>query len=215
MGISVLSTMPRGITRLFADDGLTPNYSNFFRMVRETADGKLWAGNFTGSSFQILQEAKGEDYRFSSFDIGVRDDMLAICKDRQGHQWIGTRNKGISVDGHFYQNIPNDTTSLPRGKVFDILCDTRGRVWVAVNTGALCLALPQTDGSYKFRRFLTENSFMRTVTVLHQTKTGHILVGCANGLVVFHPDSIAPVGGQIHPYAYPTFSDLISTFSPC
>ena len=202
MGISVLSTMPRGITRLFADDGLTPNYSNFFRMVRETADGKLWAGNFTGSSFQILQEAKGEDYRFSSIDIGVRDDMLAICKDRQGHQWIGTRNKGISVDGHFYQNIPNDTTSLPRGKVFDILCDTRGRVWVAVNTGALCLALPQTDGSYKFRRFLTENSFMRTVTVLHQTKTGHILVGCANGLVVFHPDSIAPVGGQIHPYAY-------------
>ena len=199
MGISVLSTMPRGITRLFADDGLTPNYSNFFRMVRETADGKLWAGNFTGSSFQILQEAKGEDYRFSSIDIGVRDDMLAICKDRQGHQWIGTRNKGISVDGHFYQNIPNDTTSLPRGKVFDILCDTRGRVWVAVNTGALCLAIPQTDGSYKFRRFLTENSFMRTVTVLHQTKTGHILVGCANGLVVFHPDSIAPVGGRSIP----------------
>lgn len=206
MGISVLSTMPRGITRLFMDDGLTPNYSNFFRMVRQTADGRLWAGNFTGDAFQISGDenssSREKGWILSSFDIGVRDDMMSICKDQQGHQWIGTRNKGISVDGRFYQNIPDDTTSLARGKVFDILCDTRGRVWVAVNTGALCLALPQTDGSYKFRRLLTENSFMRTITVLHQTRTGHILVGCANGLIVFHPDSIAPVGGKINPNAY-------------
>ena len=205
IGISILSTMPRGISRLFVDDGLTPTYSNFFRMVRQTNDGKLWAGNFTGEAFEISGS------HFSSFDMGVRDDMLAICKDRQGHLWIGTRNKGISVDGKFYQNIPGDTTSLATGKVFDILCDTRGRVWIAVNTGALCLALPQPDGSYQFRRLLTENSFMRTVTVLHQSHTGYIFVGCANGLVVFHPDSVAPVGGEIHPNAYRYYHKKNST----
>ncbi|MBO5627372.1 MAG: response regulator [Prevotella sp.] len=206
MGISILSTMPRGITRLFVDDGLTPNYSNFFRMVRQTADGRLWAGNFTGDAYQVNVNPPTPITQhpspFIPFDIGLNDDFLAVCKDREGHLWTGTRNMGISVDGHHYHYDPNDTLSLAPGKVFDILCDSRGRVWVAVNTGALCLALPQADGTYKFRRLLTENSFMRTMTVLLQTSLGHIVVGCANGLIVFHPDSVAPQGGTVNPHAY-------------
>ena len=194
MGISVVTTMPRGVRRYFATQSVTPDYNNLFRSVRKTADGRVWAGNFMGATYQL------DGQNLKKVNLCEGDDMLAMCIDSQGHQWVGTRKTGVIVDGRVYRNHAEDTLSLASGKVFDILCDNRHRVWLTVNMGALCLALPQPDGSYKFRRFLNDRMLMRNVTKLHQSHSGDIFVGCGDGLVVFNPDQLIRNPKAFHHY---------------
>ena len=184
MGISVVTAMPKSVRRLTATSSLSPDYANLFRSVHQTADGRVWAGNFTGGSFLL---AGGQ---LQPAQLGISDDLLSICTDSKGHQWVGTRSNGVYVDGHHYAHTESDPTSLASGKVFDILCDRKDRVWVGVNMGALCLALPQADGTYRFRRFIDDRPLMRNITVLIQTKAGHIFAGCGNGIVVFDPEQL-------------------------
>ena len=196
MGLSVITTIPQGVRRVFATGHDTPNYTNFFRCLRQTADGQVWAGDFMKGSYRLDTRT----LQLQKTDIGTDDDLLAVCIDHSGHTWIGTRHKGVGVDGRFYTNHPDDPGSIAPGKVFDILCDKRHRVWITVNTGALCLAHQQSDGSYRFSRFLTEDPFLRTLTVLHETRKGMIFAGCANGLVAFNPDQLATNPKAFHYY---------------
>lgn len=194
MGISVVTAMPKSVRRLTANNSLAPDYANLFRSLHQTADGRVWAGNFTGGSFLLSGD------RLQPAMLGISDDLLSICNDSKGHRWVGTRSSGVYVDGRQYANRQGDDSSLAAGKVFDILCDRQQRVWVAVNMGALCLALPQDDGAYRFRRFLDEQPLMRNVTALIQTRGGHIFAGCGNGIVVFDPDKLVNDSKAYHYY---------------
>ncbi|MBO4659272.1 MAG: helix-turn-helix domain-containing protein [Prevotella sp.] len=185
MGLSVITAMPAGVRRCYAAPSASPDYVNLFRSVRQTSDQRVWAGNLMGGTY-MLHDAK----TLQPTSIGTDDDMLSVCVDKKGHTWIGTRNKGVSVDGKFYTHNPDDPTSLPQGKVFDLLCDNDQRMWVAVNMGALCLAVPQPDGTYKFRKFLKEKPLMKNVTKLLQTRSGIIFVGCGDGVVAFDPEQL-------------------------
>lgn len=195
LGLSVITAMPRGVHRLYATSHLSPDYANLFRMLRQTTDGRIWAGNFMGGSY-LLKDGRG----LEKVNIGVDDDMLSVCVDAKGRQWIGTRRSGIRVDGKPYTAIEGDTTSIARGKVFDIMCDKRQRVWIAVNPGALCLAVPRDDGSYSFRRFLHDDPLLSTLTVICPTRKGLMYVGCANGFVVFDPDKLIRNPKDYHYY---------------
>ncbi len=192
MGLSVITSMPRGVKRLYATSHLSPHYSNLFRMLRKTNDGRVWAGNFMAGAYLLRQGQTLEP-----IEIGVKDDMLSVWIDKAGHQWIGTRKSGVSVDGKFYAHQDGNPASLARGKVFDIVSDDRQRVWIAVNPQALCLAVPQQDGTYQFRHFLDNEPLLSTLTVICPTRTGMMFVGCADGFVVFHPDSLVK-----NPHAY-------------
>ena len=184
MGISVVTAMPKSVRRLTATNSLSPDYANLFRSVHQTADGQVWAGNFTGGSFLL------GDGKLLPAQLGISDDLLSICTDNKGHLWVGTRSNGVYVDGHHYTHMEGDPSSLASGKVFDILCDRQNRVWVGVNMGALCLAMSQADGTYRFRHFLDAQPLMRNITALIQTKAGHIFAGCGNGIVVFDPEKL-------------------------
>ena len=194
MGISVITAMPQGVTRLFASNHAAPDYANLFRMVRMTSDGQVWAGNFIGGSYRM------ESDRLASIDIGSNDDMLAICIDNMGRRWVGTRSNGLAVDGRYYTHQAGNPHSIAPGKVFDILQDRDHRIWVAVNTGALCLATQQPDGSWHFRRFLEDTPLMRNVTKLLQTRSGLIFAGCGDGVVVFDPARLVKDPKAYHYY---------------
>ena len=195
MGISVITDMPPGVRRCYAAPSLSPDYVNLFRAVRQTRDQRIWAGNLMGGTYMLEQT---ELLRPTS--IGVDDDMLSVCVDARGHTWIGTRHKGVSVDGRFYSYDANDPTSLPQGKVFDLFCDSKQRMWVAVNNGGLCLATPRADGSYGFSHFLQEQPLMRNVTKVVQTRSGAFFVGCGDGVVVFDPERILRDPKAYHHY---------------
>ena len=194
MGISVLTPMPKGVRRYYVTESPSPNYVNLFRSVRQTSDNQVWGGNFMGGTYLLTGGS------LQKKDIGIDDDMLSVCIDHEGRRWIGTRRSGILVDGRSYRHVDEDSHSLAAGKVFDIICDKSHRVWIAVNTGALCLAEPQSDGRFRFRRFLEDSPLMRNVTKLCQTRSGHIFVGCGDGIVVFDPAKLISNPKAYHYY---------------
>lgn len=115
----------------------------------------------------------------------VRDDIIAVC--RQDPEWIGTRKQGLYVNGKHYTAVPSGQEGLHSNKITAIFRDNKGRIWIGTNERGFYQALPQTDGSFKFR--LVPEVGMRNVNTVCQLSDGSLAVGCMEiGLIVFDPD---------------------------
>ena len=72
------------------------------------------------------------------------DCVIALCEDRQGNLWIGSR-EGVYVETaegtfHTIAEWTGHATPFDRIQVFDICCDPKGDVWIASNgQGILCV----------------------------------------------------------------------------
>lgn len=80
------------------------------------------------------------------------DCVIALCEDRQGNLWIGSRT-GVyieSAEGRFSTLAEWIGHSLPfdRAHVFDICCDRTGDIWIASN-GQGVLRIGTSDGSWR------------------------------------------------------------------
>lgn len=74
-------------------------------------------------------------------------DYTEFCLDRDGFLWIGTKRGLIRFDGMEYDLYTHDErteTSLSDHRTLDLLCDSKGRLWVATANG-LNLYDPRTD----------------------------------------------------------------------
>ena len=157
--------------------------SNQVYIMRWLADSTMVVANTLGDVYKTdktLNIPAKPDYQ------GV--DIHAVCSDRQGLTWIGTRQQGLMVgDRSWYRHEPGNTASLSANNVYYLLCDREGRVWIACEDSYLDLAVPQTDGTYKFRHFFDSHFSAR---VMYQDTDGIIWVGTKNGLYSFRPDQL-------------------------
>ena len=120
----------------------------------------------TESRMRERGEKVAEDYMLSSLNV------TDIEQDNDGLMWIGT-SAGINIyDGDSYLQLAHDAddpTALPDDYINALLCDGRGRMWVATQNG-----LARNDGAYSFRRFSlpTRN---QNITALRNDRNGGIL----------------------------------------
>lgn len=115
-------------------------------------------------------------------------DIHAVCSDREGRTWVGTRQRGLmSGDRQWYRHNDADTASIAADNVYYLLTDSKGRIWVACDDAHLDLAVSQPDGSYRFRHFFDRHFSAR---VLYEDRSGTIWVGTKNGLYCFRPDEL-------------------------
>lgn len=182
-GLTCILLQPRWVHTSYPSQQVRPMRSNSIRMMRQLADGTIWAGNKAQQLFLV-----GKDGALEEYSTGLDADVLAVAKDRDGQLWLGTR-KGVKIGDRLYRSDRNDTTSLPHNKVTDILCDSKGRMWLATY-GGVCLAQRQADGSYRFRQVLRGKPYPRLLNMLTQLADGEILAGCSDGLVAFQPDEV-------------------------
>ena len=62
----------------------------------------------------------------------------SFCQDHDGFIWIGTDRGLLRFDGNsydIYRHDDNRQGSLSDSRVLDVMCDTKGRVWVATANG--------------------------------------------------------------------------------
>lgn len=91
-------------------------------------------------------------------------DYTEFCLDRNGFLWIGTKRGLIRFDGVEYDLYTHNEmaeTSLSDHRTLDLLCDSKGRLWVATANG-LNLYDPLTDS-------------FKTVTYHSQPLKGYII----------------------------------------
>lgn len=77
----------------------------------------------------------------------VAGDYSGFCQDTDGFLWIGTDRGLFRFDGNSYDIYRHDDSSpgsLSDSRILGLLCDSKGRVWVATANG-LNLYEPLTD----------------------------------------------------------------------
>lgn len=116
-------------------------------------------------------------------DINVyHDDVTAVVKDLQGNLVVGTRKKGIFMDGKNYIHT-DDATSLAKGKVSDILFDKKGRMWVSIFDSGLDL---YQNGTFKH---IIRSRYLQ-LRNMAQDEDGNFWVASSQGAVKFNPDQL-------------------------
>lgn len=115
-------------------------------------------------------------------------DVHSICSDINGNTWIGTRQEGILAKGRkWLRHDPKDSRTVSANNILHMLCDSKGRIWVAAAEAHLDLVTTNNDGTITFRHFFGENFSPR---VMLQDKAGAIWVGAESGLYRFYPDEL-------------------------
>lgn len=111
---------------------------------------------------------------FNSKDI-VSSGYSNLCLDRDGYLWIGTPYGLLRFDGCNFDKYLHDEksdTSLSDNRIMKILCDVKGRLWVATCEG-LNLYDPLSDS---FRRIsLPDKEHYGYIFDLLQTTSGDIV----------------------------------------
>ncbi len=117
-----------------AEEGLPQSY---VKAITQTKDGYLWLGTEGGL-------ARFDGVRFAVFDDrnvpALRgNDVLALCATADGGLWIGLRGGGAVRfrSGSFTVFAKGD--GLPSDVVRSIYEDSRGRLWIGTDAGAVRL----------------------------------------------------------------------------
>lgn len=119
---------------------------------------------------------------FNSKDI-VSSNYSNLCLDQDGYLWIGTQYGLLRFDGYNFDRYLHDEkseTSLSDNRIMKILCDTKGRVWVATCEG-LNLYDPHSD------------SFTR-ITLPGMGHYGYIfdMIQMSSGDIIFMVSGVGP-----------------------
>lgn len=158
----------------------------------------LWIGTYGGMSrFDPVRKT------FTNFPPKDRNRnglsnevVVTIEKDDDGRIWAGTLqglnrlNSSQSTPEEpidFYRSDPRDPLSLPSDIIRDILCDSRGNLWIATN-GGLSLYNPVQES---FTNYTPANSPLPSpyvMTILEQEPGILILGTWGGGLVRFHTE---------------------------
>lgn len=137
--------------------------------------------------------------RISPTKVKFGASVYAICEDREGTIWLGTKFKGLlrltkkSKEDYAIQSYTHhadDVYSLSNNDVYTIFSDSRGNIWVGCYGGGLNLLKQTPDKKVRFinhRNKLGNYPFKTSHNVRYITEAanGVVLVGTTNGLLTF------------------------------
>jgi signal transduction histidine kinase/ligand-binding sensor domain-containing protein/DNA-binding response OmpR family regulator len=127
-------------------------------------------------------------YDVYTIDNGLSQNMVqAVCEDRQGFMWFGTKDGLNRFDGHnfvVYRNEPGNTKSLSNNDVTAIYEDKNQNLWVGTNLGGLNLFDRQSGCFYTLPEVAVQDNISRAKMVVSITedKTGDIWVTNDNAI---------------------------------
>ncbi|MBO4906578.1 MAG: helix-turn-helix domain-containing protein [Bacteroidaceae bacterium] len=154
--------------------------------IHRDRQGSYWAG--IGSTLYTFNESTGKLEEVKTFD---GDYLQSITDDGQGHLYLSTFSKGMTVYDIRTQSTRNYDMFQrddPRGYlcnnwVFTLLLDSQGLLWIATSSGVSCYN-PEKDtfNDYGWHNIL-EGYVCNT---LAEGPDGNILIGTDRGLYVFN-----------------------------
>ncbi|RLD66956.1 MAG: hypothetical protein DRI95_05690 [Bacteroidetes bacterium] len=169
--------------------------SNQVRKIYQDSKGRIWVGTVQGG---LNQWIKGEN-RFKHFKNNPNklnslshNHVRAILEDSKGRFWIGTDGGGFN---RFYPETGKFTTynsqragqikdanKLSNDRVWNIIDDKEGNLWIATYGGGINVFDPETKNFQIYRNSENKNSLSNdNVTTVFNDHTGIIWVGTFGG----------------------------------
>lgn len=173
--------------------------------------GVMWLG----TEKQLLRN-EGEDL------VTLLNDVQVTSIEQFANEiWIGTRTQGLFklskegvVKGHYELAAAAEEGSSNR--IFDILPDTQGRLWVGTEIGGLQLYQPQTDQFYAYTKGVDDWSLKsNSIWEVFQDHSGRTWLGTNNQGVFVHDPNFSkfgrftPTSGQVQQLKFGTVSAFL------
>ncbi len=167
--------------------------SNFVYTLLEDHAGDIWVG----TADKGLNRFNRNNNVFSHYEVAVDADssirsncVLSLFEDNNHNLWIGTRNGGLNKlrpdrQGFSTLDLHAEPSELT---IYSILQDDQQFLWLSTNRGLL-KAHPDSG---LVNRYTESDGVQESFYFNSSTKTdkGEMYFGGADGLNVFHPDSI-------------------------
>jgi signal transduction histidine kinase/ligand-binding sensor domain-containing protein/CheY-like chemotaxis protein/AraC-like DNA-binding protein len=119
----------------------------------------------------------------------ISNNVQAIYEDKKGQLWVGT-DKGLNLYDRTKGSFRHFSTKdgLPDLMMGHLLEDGKGYLWIATGVG-ISRFDPQTE---TFRNFDTSDGLSSNESwdFIKSPNTGAFLLATADGLTIFHPDSL-------------------------
>ena len=175
------------------EDTLSISHDHVWPLL-ETRAGILWVGTFGGGLNRFDRETETfTAYQHDPNDAGSLSGnrVISLAEDTNGTLWVGTMEGGLNAFDPETESFTSFTTEegLPHNSVAGILPDDRGRLWISTGNGLARFNLEtELFDTYDVSDGLPSNVFH--FDNAFQGSDGSMYFGNAEGLVIFHPDSV-------------------------
>lgn len=184
MGVAIISKQKINIKSVYFTTSERLDHTNSIHLLSRAGESI-----YIGNRYNGLKRADGNLRSMETIAM-VEDDVVAVCKDLQGRVWAGMRESGVYVDGRYFRHQEGDDTSLTAGKISDIICDQKGRVWISTFEGGVNLAVPDGKRGYTFRHFFTGKHAIEHPRKMLTDRHGYMWLCSDKGVYVFQPDQL-------------------------
>ncbi len=176
MGVSVVVTQQSEASYIYLDSPKKVSHANDVRLLRMVG-GSVYIGDMQ-NGFYRSDSRLDNTQSLSRFE----DDVTAVCRDLQGRLWVGTRKKGVFVDGKPLETLRVGLDSRT-DKVSDILEDRKGRMWISYFGRGL-----DVYQHGKLTHVLKDKELhLRSMSM---DSKGWIYLCCDRGTLYFNPDRL-------------------------
>lgn len=189
-GISKISRNNYPVQIIFPSPDKTSNRNNAVRLIFEDSRGCFWMG--TRDGYLYIYDKSFKKIRSHKISGGL---PFTMTEDNQGNIWLGTRGNGIMVfspggsDITEHYLMPNTSSSTGSNNIFDIIRDSKNRIWAASFGGGLFYRdLNKKNADFQQINMRTVNQ--NIIRVIRQDHTGLIWAGTNEGINVFDPDEL-------------------------
>ena len=177
MGIRCIGNITQPLETRYFTIQSDQSHANTIRLIKPVGD-RIFIGNRLNGLWTVDQQLEVAD-RTNPYG----DEVVAATVDHQGRLWVGTRNRGIFIDG-------KPISPAIKGKVSDILCDRKGHVWITVFDGSVQMVTPQDDNTVTIRQFFQKEDAISQPRTMIEDHQGRIWLCSNKGISVFHPEQI-------------------------
>ena len=160
-------------------------YSDMVRMISTHDENEVWVSARDGNVYvfdKYLRKLKRK--------VKYDSNLYAVYRDSDARLWLGTRGKGLIVEGRRYLHASGNPCSLSSDSIFDIIEDNAGNIWIGTFGGGVNLAIDDGKGGFIFRNFFNDTYSRRHIRALALDINGYIWVGSSNGVTVFNPEEL-------------------------
>lgn len=154
------------------------------KSIEKDKDGNLWLGTPQGLyRWRYANKLNSEIPKKINIAEKERNNIDALCFDRKGYLWIGTRNNGLfrfhpklNETMHFEANAtPN---SIPHKRIYNIVERKNGEIWIATASG-LCKYQQNTNDFIIHKNDATDEESLNNNRIysLYEDESGILWVG--------------------------------------
>ena len=180
--IELTTKSVRHFTKNAQDEtGLSGNFVHELYMDRSEV---LWAG--TDQGLCRYDRNRGQFIPYATSQL--TNIANAVLQDRNGALWVGTWGEGLYKLHPFgreaspFSHIPDDEKSLSNDKIYGLLEDRAGNVWVATLNGLNKIIRPETSfRSLRRQRGVPNTLSYNHISSLTETNDGSIWIGTWGG----------------------------------